>query len=151
MLKVRGTVSRVKLEKRNVRNFLIRLALNAIALLVIAKLVPGINVGAVSAVFAALVLGAVNAVVRPILIVLTLPVTILSLGLFLLVINAAMFGLAAWLVPGFVVHGFGAALVGSVLYSIAGWVTNHYIHEERPQLTGRHRPTTIEGQAYYDR
>lgn len=151
MLRVRGTVSRVKLEKRNMRNFLIRLALNAIALLVIAKLVPGINVEPIWAVVAALVLGAVNAVVRPILIVLTLPVTILSLGLFLLVINAAMFRLAAWLVPGFVVHGFGAALVGSVLYSIAGWVTNHYIHDERPQLVGRHRPTTIEGQAYYDR
>lgn len=133
------------------RNFLIRLAINAIALLVIAKVIPGINVGPVSAVFAALVLGAVNAVVRPILIVLTLPVTILSLGLFLLVINAAMFGLAAWLVPHFVVHGFGAALVGSVLYSIAGWVTNHYIHDERPQLAGRTRPTTIEGQAFYDR
>lgn len=130
------------------RNFLLRLIVNVIALLVIAKVVPGIAVSPVSAVVAALVLGAINAVIRPILIVLTLPVTVLTLGLFLLVINAAMFGLAAWLVPGFTVHGFGAALLGSILYSIAGWVTNHYIQDDRPRLRGRGRVTVIEGQAY---
>ena len=130
------------------RNFLVRLALNALALFVIAHIVPGISVGVVSALVAALVLGAVNAVVRPVLVILTLPVTLLSLGLFLLVINAAMFGLAAALVPGFVVHGFGAALAGSVLYSIAGWATNHYIHDDAPRLRGGRRPNVIEGQVY---
>lgn len=131
------------------RNFLVRLALNALALLVIAHIVPGIAVGAVSALVAALVLGAVNAVVRPILVVLTLPITVVTLGLFLLVINAAMFGLAALLVPGFTVHGFGAALVGSVLYSLAGWATNHYVRDDAPRLRARQRPIVIEGQAYH--
>ena len=130
------------------RHFLVRLVLNALALLVIAHFVPGIGVGAVSAVVAALVLGAVNAVVRPVLVIFTLPITIVSLGLFLLVINAAMFGLAALLVPGFTVHGFGAALIGSVLYSIAGWATNHYIRDDAPRLRGRGQPQIIEGQAY---
>ena len=135
------------------RSFVIRLALNALALLVIAWIVPGIHVGPISAVVAALVLGAINAVVRPILIVLTLPVTILTLGLFLLVINSAMFGLAAWLVPGFTVHGFGAALAGSILYTIAGWTTSHYLRDDRSKLTGHGRGYVIEGHAYnqYDR
>ena len=65
---------------------------------------------------------------------------------FLLVINAATFGLSAWLVPGFAVHGFEAALLGSLLYSIAGWITSHFIHGGRPQLRGRHRVDVIEGQ-----
>ncbi len=110
------------------QRFLLRLILNVIALMVIAYLVPGISVrGLGAAILAALVLGLVNAVVRPILVLLTLPVTLVTLGLFLLIINAAMFGLAAALVPGFHVNGFGAALVGSVLYSIAGWLTSRYL------------------------
>lgn len=127
------------------RTFLLRLVLNALALMVIAYVVPGIQVGLVSALVAALVLGAVNAVVRPVLIVLTLPVTILSLGLFLFVINAATFGLAAFLVPGFHVHGFAAALAGSILYWLAGWATNHLVHDDRPRLQGRRGPSVIEG------
>ncbi len=133
--------------------FVIRLLLNALALIVIAKVVPGISLGGtVSAIVAVLVLGAVNAVVRPVLILLTLPATILSLGLFLLVVNAATFGLAAWLAPGFAVHGFGAALVGSILYTLAGWATNRFIHDDNPRVQGRRRVTVIEGQVYpYDR
>ncbi|HKC73919.1 MAG TPA: phage holin family protein [Chloroflexota bacterium] len=126
------------------RTFVLRLALNALALLVIANVVPGIHVEPLSALVAALVLGAVNAVVRPVLILLTLPVTIVTLGLFLLVINAGMFGLAAWLVPGFAVNGFGAALLGSILYWMAGWITSHFIHGGR-RLRGRHRVDVIEG------
>lgn len=135
------------------KSFLLRLAINAVALWIIAHVVPGIHVGAVSAIVAALVLGAVNAVVRPLLIILTLPVTILSLGLFLFVINAATFGLAAWLVPGFQVHGFGAALIGSILYWLAGWATSHYLHEDRARVQGRSGPTVIEGHTvhYSDR
>jgi putative membrane protein len=131
------------------RTFLLRLALNALALLAIAYVVPGIHVGLISALVAALVLGAVNAVVRPVLILLTLPVTIVTLGLFLLVINAAMFGLVAWLVPGFVVHGFGAALVGSILYWLAGWITSHFVHNGRRRLHGHHRVKVIEGQVVH--
>ena len=130
------------------RTFVLRLALNALALLVIAHVVPGIHVGLIAALVAALVLGAVNAVVRPVLILLTLPVTIVTLGLFLLVINAAMFGLVAWLVPGFVVHGFGAALLGSILYWIAGWITSHFIHDGR-RLRGRPGVNVIEGQVVH--
>jgi putative membrane protein len=127
------------------RHFWIRLLLNAIALWIIAHVVPGIHAGFISALVGALVLGAVNAVVRPILILLTLPVTILSLGLFLLVINAAMFGLAALVVPGFTVHGFWAALAGSILYSVAGWATSHFLHDDNERLRGRGRVTAIEG------
>jgi putative membrane protein len=77
--------------------------------------------------FAALVLGFVNAVVRPVLVLLTLPITIVSLGLFLLVLNAAMLGLAALIVPGFLVDGFWTALLGAVIVSLTGIVANWYI------------------------
>jgi putative membrane protein len=137
------------MEKQHMRTFVLRLALNALALLVIANVVPGIHVGPLSALVAALVLGAVNAVVRPVLVLLTLPVTIVTLGLFLLIVNAATFGLAAWLVPGFAVNGFGAALLGSILYSIAGWITSHFIHGDRRRLRGRHRIDVIEGQVVH--
>ncbi|HZS92297.1 MAG TPA: phage holin family protein [Chloroflexota bacterium] len=123
--------------------FLVRLALNAIALLIIARVVPGISVEPVPAVIAALVLGALNAVMRPVLILLTLPVTILTLGLFLFVVNAALFGLAAWLVPGFAVRGFGAALVGSILYTIAGWITGHLLRDDHKRIHTQTRVTYI--------
>ena len=80
--------------------------------------------GFFAAAVAALVLGLVNAVVRPILVILTLPVTILTLGLFLFVVNALMFWLVAEVVKGFTVNGFVAALVGSVLYSLITLVVN---------------------------
>lgn len=93
---------------------LLRWLLSALALIGITYLVPGIHVsGFLVALVAALVIGIVNALVRPLLVLLTLPVTVLTLGLFLLVINAILFGMAAWLVPGFTVDGVGAALIGS--------------------------------------
>lgn len=99
--------------------FLIHLLITAGLLFFIAQLVDGIDVDSgLAAFWGALVLGIANAVVRPILVVLTLPLTILTLGLFLLVVNAAVFGLAAVLVPGFRVRSFWAALVGSVLLSL---------------------------------
>jgi putative membrane protein len=79
------------------------------------------------ALIAALVLGLVNALVRPILIVLTLPVTILTLGLFIFVINALLFWFVAEIVHGFAVTGFGAALVGSILYSILTLITSRLL------------------------
>jgi putative membrane protein len=78
---------------------------------------------------AALILGLINAVVRPILIILTLPLTLITLGLFLLVINAGMLGLTTVFIHGFHVHGFWAALWGSVIVSIAGWVASALIKE----------------------
>jgi putative membrane protein len=100
-------------------SLLLRWFLSALALLAVAYLYPGVRVdGFFAAAIAALVLGLVNAVIRPILVVLTLPVTIVTLGLFLFVINALMFWLVAEVVKGFHVNGFVAALVGSLLYSL---------------------------------
>jgi putative membrane protein len=111
--------------------FLVRLALHAGALILIAKLVPGIEVGWLSALVAALVIGIINALVRPLLVLLTLPITILTVGLFLLVLNAALFGLAALLVPGFRVHTFEAALIGSLLYWLTSLAINALFRQHR--------------------
>jgi putative membrane protein len=99
--------------------------LSAMALLAVATLYSGVHVNSFSdALIAAFVIGLLNAVVRPILIVLTLPVTVLTLGLFLFVINAWMFWWASSLLNGFQVQGFGAALLGSLIYSLIGVVIN---------------------------
>lgn len=92
--------------------------LSAIALLAVAHLYAGVVVTSFSsALIAAAVLGALNAVVRPLLVLMTLPVTVVTLGLFLFVINALMFWAAAALLDGLDVRGFGAALIGSLIYS----------------------------------
>ena len=102
---------------------LVRWALLAAALLLVAQVYPGVAVqGFGSALIGALVLGLLNALVRPILVLLTLPVTLITLGLFLFVINAFMFYAAASLLGGLSVSGFGAALIGSLLYSLCGMV-----------------------------
>ena len=92
---------------------------SAAALLTVAYLYKGVAVTSFTgALIAAAVLGALNAVVRPILVLLTLPVTLVTLGLFLFVVNALMFWAAAGLVSGLNVAGFGAALIGSLIYSV---------------------------------
>jgi len=102
---------------------LVRWFLLAAALLLVAQIYPGVAVSDFgAALVAALVLGLLNTLVRPLLVLLTLPVTLLTLGLFLFVINAAMFWAAASLLSGLHVAGFGAALVGSVIYSLCGMV-----------------------------
>lgn len=104
---------------------LTRWLLAAIALLLIATVYEGVHLAGVgSALLAALVLGLFSAVLRPILVVLTLPVTLLTLGLFLFVINALLFWTASGLLPGFRVDGFGAALIGSLMYSALGVLIN---------------------------
>jgi len=110
-----------------VGSLLLRWLLNALALLAVAYLYPGVRVDSfLSAAVAALALGLANTLIRPILVVLTLPVTILTLGLFLFVVNAALFWLVAQVIKGFAVQGFLAALVGSLLYSlitlVVGWL-----------------------------
>ncbi|MBK5206136.1 MAG: phage holin family protein, partial [Polaromonas sp.] len=91
----------------------------ATALLAVAYLYSGVVVSSfTAALIAAAVLGALNLVVRPILVVLTLPVTLVTLGLFLFIVNALMFWAAASLVTGLSVKGFGAALIGSLIYSV---------------------------------
>jgi putative membrane protein len=102
----------------------IRLVLSALALVLIAKLVHGIHVTFLSALGAAVVLGLLNAFLRPIFVLLTLPITLITFGLFVFIINAVLFLIAAWLVPGFVVHGFRAALLGSILYAVAGMIVH---------------------------
>ena len=104
-----------------------RWIINAAALLLVAYLYPGVTVASFwAAMLAALVLGLVNALIRPLLVLLTLPVTVLTLGLFLLVINAAMLLLAAWIARqvgiGFHVDGFGAALLGSLVISLVSFL-----------------------------
>ncbi|HEU5360369.1 MAG TPA: phage holin family protein [Candidatus Deferrimicrobiaceae bacterium] len=106
--------------------FVVRMGANAIAILLIAYLLPQVMSaeGALAALAAAFVLGLVNAVIRPIFILLTLPVTVFTLGIFLLVINGLLLWLVSGIVPGFHVNGFLGAVAGSVLISaISGILT----------------------------
>jgi putative membrane protein len=92
------------------------------------SVVDGIAINApLTLLLAGALLGVVNAIVRPVAVVLTFPITIVTLGLFLLVINAGMLGLVAWLLPGFTVTGFRAALLGSIVVSVTGWVGSWFI------------------------
>ena len=93
-----------------------------IAIAVAAYIVPGVSVTPVGAVIAALVLGALNLVVRPVLIVLTLPITVLTLGLFSLIVNACLALLVAYIVPGFSIAGFWSALLFAVVLAAVNWV-----------------------------
>ena len=102
---------------------IIRWLLLAAALLLVAYLYPGVTINSFgSAMIAAFVLGLFNTLLRPILVLLTLPVTVITLGLFLFVINALMFYFAASVLNGFHVNGFAAALIGSLIYSLCGMV-----------------------------
>jgi len=108
--------------------FLLRLSIGALGLWLAAKLVPGMQIhGAWTLLGAAFLLGAVNAFVRPVAIMLTLPFTILTLGLFLLVVNAAMLGIVAWLLDGFRIASFGSALLGSIIVSLTGWIASWWV------------------------
>ena len=108
--------------------FLVRLAISALGLWLAHEVVPGIEIeGTGTLVAAALLLGIVNALVRPLVLVLTLPITVLTLGLFLLVVNAAMLGLVAALLDGFRISGFGAALLGSIVVGLTSWVASWYV------------------------
>jgi putative membrane protein len=96
--------------------------LNAVALLAVAYLLPAIHVaGFGSALIAALVLGLVNTLIRPVLVLLTLPVTLLTLGLFILVINGLLFWFVGSVLQGFTVDGFWVAVLGAILYSVISW------------------------------
>ena len=108
--------------------FWARLLITAVGLLIASELVSGIVIDALPTLFiAAFVLGCVNAVIRPVVVLLTIPFTIVTLGFFLLVVNSAMLGLSAFLVPGFFVAGFGSALFGSIIVSITGMFASWYI------------------------
>ena len=107
---------------------LLRLLICALGLWLASALLPGIHIsGTGTLLLAALLLGIVNAVVRPVLVLLTLPITVLTLGLFLLVINAATLGLVAALLDGFTISGFFSALFGALIVSLTGWISSWYI------------------------
>jgi len=111
--------------------FLIRLLVNAAAVFLAANLVPGIAIsGFGAALLAGLLLGFVNAIIRPLLIVLTLPFTIVTLGLFIFVVNAICLALVAWLVPGFTISGFWAALFGAIVISLISWLLNAIVTDD---------------------
>ncbi len=111
---------------------LARWIVNAAALLLVAYIYPGVHVESfLAALIAALVLGLVNAFIRPLLVILTFPVTLITLGLFLFVINALLFWLVAEVVHGFTVGGFWAALVGSILYSLITLVTSWLLFKRK--------------------
>ncbi len=112
--------------------FLIRVLINCAAILVAAHVVPGISVSDLgSAVVAGLVLGIINAIIRPILIVLTFPLTLVTLGLFIFVVNAICLALTAWLVTGFTIRGFGPGLVGAVFITIVSWILSAFVGPKR--------------------
>ncbi len=105
-----------------------RLLLIAFVLLIVAEYIPGIQVdGFYPAIIAAVVLGLLNGIVRPILLILTFPITIVTLGLFVFVINASLFWFAATFIDGFSVATFWYALLGSIIVSAASTVANKYI------------------------
>ncbi len=105
--------------------FLLRLLLNGVAVFLAATFIPGIRVsGPGAALVAGVILGLVNAIIRPVLLLLTLPFTILTLGLFIFVVNAICLALVAWFVPGFTLSGFGAAFIGAIVISLVSWLLN---------------------------
>src|SRR5256714_13977856 len=107
------------------KGFLFRLVITGLGLWAAETIVPGVHLdGWGNLVVAALLLGIVNAVIRPIILILTLPLTVLTLGLFILVVNGISFYLVAWLVPGFSVSGLGAAVLGSIVVGLTGWIAS---------------------------
>jgi putative membrane protein len=106
--------------------------LNAVALLAVTWLLPSIQVsGFGAALVAALVLGFINTLVRPVLALLTLPITVLTLGIFYLVLNGLLFWLASALLPGFEVDGFGSAVFGAILYGVIAWALSALIPNKK--------------------
>ena len=108
--------------------FVIRLLINALGLWLAQAIVPGVVIRGVGTLLvAALLLGIVNAFVRPLIVVLTLPITVVTLGFFLLVVNAAMLALVAALLDGFELHGFFAALAASIVVSLTSFIASWYV------------------------
>jgi putative membrane protein len=115
--------------------FLITWLATAASLFVTAIIVPGLAIaGAPTALVGAAVLGFVNAIVKPLLVILTLPLTILTLGLFLLVVNAIALGLVGYLTPGFTVGGFFPAVIGSLVLTFVSSLINQLLGQETEEL-----------------
>jgi putative membrane protein len=110
-------------------SLIIKLLVNALALIITANIIKGIHLSSfVSALWAALILGAVNMIIRPIMLLITLPINFLTLGLFTLVINGLMLWITSQLVPGFVIDSFFAALFGALFLSIVSTILSFIFH-----------------------
>ncbi len=110
--------------------FILRILINAVAIYLAAAILPGLEIrGLLAALGAGLVLGLVNAVVRPVLVVLTLPVTLLTLGLFLFVLNGLCLWLTALVVDGFEVAGFWSAVLGALIVSAVSWLLTAFVSD----------------------
>lgn len=110
--------------------FLLRVLINTLALYLASLLIPGIELtGLGPALLAGLVLGLVNAVIRPVLLFLTLPLTFLTLGLFILVLNGLLLQLVAWLVGGFTVAGFWPAVFGAIVVGLVSWLLTAFLSD----------------------
>ncbi len=108
--------------------FFLRWAVNLLALIIAGSLIPGIRIESMAmGIVATGILGVVNAIIRPVVLVLTLPINVLTLGLFTLIINAAMLELVAYVVPGFFIESFSAAFLGALVISLISWVLNIFI------------------------
>jgi putative membrane protein len=124
-----------------VRNLLVVWFINALALLALPYVVPSVQVDSIAtALVAALLLGFVNTLIRPLLVLLTLPVTVLTLGLFIFVINGMLFYFVASFVKGFSVAGFGSAVLGAIVYALISWAASALVFGERRAPGGPSRP-----------
>ena len=112
------------------RGIIVRLLINVVGIWLATAIVPGIATATSGAlIWAAICLGLVNAFIRPLIVVMTFPLTMLSLGLFLLIINAGMLNLAAWFVDGFEVQGFFSSVFGAIVVSLVSWAGSAFINE----------------------
>jgi putative membrane protein len=115
--------------------FIVRVIFGALGLWVASKLVAGIVFHDTTAlILAAVLLGVVNAFVRPVVVILTLPLTIVTLGLFLLIVNAAMIGLVSLVVPGFHVHSLIAGVLAAIITGISSWIGGMILRDDRREL-----------------
>jgi putative membrane protein len=112
--------------------FIIQGLVSAAGLWLSAKIIPGVSFSSGGSLFAAvLVLALVNALVKPVMVILTLPLTIVTLGLFLLVVNAAMIGLTAWFLGGFEVQGLGAGIGAAIITGLVSWLAGGFINKDK--------------------
>jgi len=127
------------------KGFLLRLLITALGLWVADRLLPGITItGTGSLIVSALLLGLVNAVIRPVILILTLPLTVITLGFFVLIVNGISLGIAAWLVPGFHIAGLWSATIGAIIVGLTSWAASAFIggsgrieRMQRIETTGR--------------
>lgn len=127
------------------KGFFFRLVITALGLWVAATIVPGVHIaGWGNLVVAALLLGIVNAVIRPVILILTLPLTVLTLGLFILVVNGISLALVAGLIPGFTLAGLWSAILGSIVVGLTSWFASAFVggsgrieRYRRIEVTGR--------------